>query len=128
MPQQPFVMRVHFYHAQGQGLQGLQSGAHHVSYMGSVDKQELLVEDTPDRSTLESAAIHARYAGEREGNMGYLGSLAADPDAAQKSILQAQGPVWRVIVSVGEADALAMGGISRQRKVGPKPPILSYHK
>jgi hypothetical protein len=110
MPQQPFVMRVHFYHAQGQGLQGLQSGAHHVSYMGSAKKDELLVDDE-SRSTLESAAIHARYAGERPGNMmGYLGSLASDPQAAQKSILQAQGPVWRVILSVGEADALAMGG------------------
>ena len=110
MPQQPFVMRVHFYHAQGQGLQGLQSGAHHVSYMGSTKKDELLV-DEESRSTLESAAIHARYAGERPGNMmGYLGSLAQDPQGAQKSILAAQGPVWRIIASVGEQDALSMGG------------------
>ena len=108
MPQQPFVMRVHFYQAQGQGLQGLGSAAHHVFYMGSTKKEELLIDES--RSTLESAAIHAQYAGEREGNMGYLGSLASDPQAAQKSILQAQGPVWRVILSVGEADALAMGG------------------
>ena len=112
MPQQPFVMRVHFYLPEGHGTTSRKSGAHHVSYMGAGEKRELLVEDTPARwSTLESAATHAKYAGERPGNLrGYLGALAADPQAAQKSILAAQGPVWRTIVSVGEGDALAMGG------------------
>jgi len=109
MPQQPVILRVHFYLPQGTGRQGLGSAGHHVDYMGDVDKHELLVDS--DRTTLESAAVHARYAGERSGNMmGYFGSMAADPKAAQKSILAAQGPVWRVIAAVGEADALAMGG------------------
>ncbi len=110
MPQQPFILDMHFYTAKGQNLKGLGSAAHHVSYMGSVEKRELLVEDTAERSTLESAAIHAQYAGEREGSLGYFGSLADRPQDAQKSILQAQGPVWRVIASVGEQDAIAMGG------------------
>ena len=110
MPQKPFVMRVHFYLPGGESLHSLQSGAHHVAYMGSVDKQELLVEDGPDRSRLESAAIHAQYAGERAGSLGYFGNLADRPQVAQQSILQAQGPVWRIIASVGEEDAIAMGG------------------
>ena len=107
MPQKPFVMRVHFYLPGGESLHSLQSGAHHVAYMGSPDKGELLV-DT--RTSLESAAIHAKYAGEREGSLGYFGSMADRPQAAQQAILQAQGPVWRVIASVSEEDALKMGG------------------
>ena len=114
MPNQPFVMRLHYYLPKGQGLNGLQSGAHHIGYMGSPQKGELLIDDPTATQTntgsLESAAIHSRYAGEREGSMGYFGSLAGDPKAAEQSILQAKGPVWRVIASVGEADALAMGG------------------
>lgn len=107
MPQQPFILRLHFYTAKGQGLKGLDSAAHHVEYMGSCEKDELLVED---RTSLDSAALHVQYAGERAGSLGYFGSLADRPQAAQKSILQAQGPVWRVIASVGESDAMAMGG------------------
>lgn len=112
MPNQPFVMRLHYYLPKGEGVNSLQSGAHHIEYMGSAEKHELLLGGEPaaDRTTLESAAIHAKYAGEREGSMGYFGNAADDPKAAQKSILQAQGPVWRVIASVGEQDALAMGG------------------
>ncbi|NMP24465.1 hypothetical protein [Sulfobacillus harzensis] len=112
MPRQPFVMRLHYYLPKGEGLNGLQSGAHHIEYMGSAEKHELLLGGEPaaDRTTLESAAIHAKYAGEREGSMGYFGNAADDPKAAQKSILAAQGPVWRVIASVGEQDAFAMGG------------------
>ena len=117
MPQKPFIMRVHFYLPAGEGLKSLGSAAHHVEYMGNRDKHELLV-DAPlekvkeegERTTLESAAIHAKYAGEREGSLGYFGSKADDPQGAQKSILKAQGPVWRVIASVGEEDAIAMGG------------------
>ena len=108
MPQKPFVMRVHFYLPGGESLHSLQSGAHHVAYMGSREKDELLVDDT--RTSLESAAAHAQYAGEREGSLGYFGPMADRPHEAQKSILKAQGPVWRVIASVGEDDALAMGG------------------
>ena len=112
MPQQPFVMRLHFYLPGGSGTHALGSGAHHIEYMGSVEKHELLLgnDSETDRTALESAAIHAKYAGEREGSMGYFGHAADDPKGAQKSILEAQGPVWRVIASVGEADALAMGG------------------
>ena len=110
MPQKPFIFRLHFYTADGTATHSLGSGAHHVAYMGSADKQELLVEDGPDRSSLESAAIHAQYAGERAGSLGYFGNLADRPQAAQQSILQAQGPVWRIIASVGEEDAIAMGG------------------
>ena len=110
MPQKPFIFRLHFYTGDGTATHSLGSGAHHVAYMGSVDKQELLVEDGPDRSRLESAAIHAQYAGERAGSLGYFGNLADRPQAAQQSILQAQGPVWRIIASVGEEDAIAMGG------------------
>lgn len=114
MPQQPFIQKLHFYLPEGHGTTSRESGAHHVEYMGSPEKAELLVDRLMDEqnttTSLESAAIHAKYAGERAGNMGYIGSLAADAHGAQKSILQAQGPVWRVIVSVGEADALAMGG------------------
>lgn len=109
MPQKPFVMRLHFYLPVGTGCQSLTSAAHHVEYMGSREKEELLV-DSSEYNTLESAAIHAQYAGEREGSMGYLGSLATNPKRAQDSILAAQGPVWRVIASVGEEDAQAMGG------------------
>lgn len=111
MPQKPFVMRVHFYTAQGTGDHTLGSGAHHIEYMGSPTKGELLVDPmASERTTLESAAIHAQYAGEREGSLGYFGNMADRPQAAQQSILQAQGPVWRVIASVGEEDALKMGG------------------
>ncbi|AUW92627.1 hypothetical protein BXT84_00560 [Sulfobacillus thermotolerans] len=114
MPQKPFVMRVHFYLPEGTGRQSLRSGAHHVEYMGSKEKGELLIdglmsEEVNDRS-LRSAAIHAKYAGEREGSLGYLGSMSSNPKRAQESILNAQGPVWRVIASVGEADVVAMGG------------------
>lgn len=110
MPQKPFIMRVHFYLPEGTGRQSLRSGAHHVEYMGSPAKEELLLDSAHDRTTLESAAIHAKYAGEREGSLGYLGPLAADPKRAQASILAAQGPVWWVIASVGEDDAIRMGG------------------
>ncbi|MCY0884980.1 MAG: hypothetical protein OWV35_03745, partial [Firmicutes bacterium] len=106
MPQQPMVLRVHFYHAAGHQRQSLISAAHHIAYMGSAAKHELLVDD--DRTTLESAAIHARYVGERAGSLGYFGTV--DAATAQAQIRAAQGPVWRVICSVGEADALAMGG------------------
>lgn len=115
MPNQPFVMRLHYYLPNGTKRNSLKSGAHHIEYMGSVAKDELLLSpesavDTGDRTTLESAAIHAKYAGEREGSMGYFGSMADDPKGAQASIQTAQGPVWRVIASVGEQDALNMGG------------------
>ena len=113
MPQKPFVMRVYFYLSGGQGLKSLGSAAHHVAYMGSRDKDELLIGDgaqDSERTTLESAAVHAQYAGERPGSLGYFGSLADRPQDAQQSIMQAQGPVWRVIASVGEGDAQAMGG------------------
>lgn len=114
MPQQPFIPRYHFYLPDGKGLNSFESAAHHVEYMGSKNKAELLIggllsEEVHDHS-LRSAAIHAKYAGEREGSLGYLGSLAHDPQRAQRSILSAQGPVWRVIASVGESDAKAMGG------------------
>nr|WP_172684499.1 hypothetical protein [Sulfobacillus thermotolerans] len=101
------VLRVHFYHATGQQTQSLASAAHHIAYMGSVEKHELLV-DAEDRTTLASAAIHARYAGERDGSLGYFGTV--DAATAASHIQQARGTVWRVILSVGEADALAMGG------------------
>ena len=107
MPQKPFVLRVHFYTVEGTGTHSLASGAHHAEYMGSPDKGELLV-DT--RSSLASAAIHAQYAGEREGSLGYFGPMADHPQEAQQTILHAQGPVWRMIASVGEEDALNMGG------------------
>ncbi len=106
MPKQPMILRLHFYQAHGEQKQSLASAAHHVEYMGSVTKDELLVDE--DRTSLESAVIHTRYAGEREGSLGYFGTLPA-PDA-QSQIRAAKGTVWRVIVSVGEADALAMGG------------------
>jgi len=64
MPQQPFILRVHFYLPQGTGRQGLVSARHHVDYLGDGDKPELLVDD---RTTLESAGVHAQYAGERPG-------------------------------------------------------------
>ncbi|MCL4352250.1 MAG: hypothetical protein M1499_06475 [Firmicutes bacterium] len=81
MPQKPFVMRVHFYLSEGSGRHSLQSGAHHVEYMGSREKEELLLDAAPahDDTTLDSAAIHAKYARERDGSLGYLGSLAHDP-------------------------------------------------
>lgn len=114
MPNQPFIMRLHFYLPGGQGLHSLESGAHHVAYAGSKEKAELMIDglmaESNARTTLKSAAIHARYAGEREGSMGYFGSMADDPKAAQESILNAKGPVWRLINSVGESDAIAMGG------------------
>ena len=107
MPRQPMVLRVHFYHDRGQQRQSLSSAVHHVEYMGSVTKDELLVDDV--RTSLESAAIHTRYVGEREGSLGYFGTVQARD--AQSQIQNAQGgTVWRVILSVGEADAIAMGG------------------
>ncbi len=114
MPTKPFYMGLHFYTPDGEGLNSLESAAHHSEYMGSKEKAELLIdglmsEEVNDRS-LRSAAIHAKYAGEREGSLGYLGSLAADPRRAQERILHAQGPVWRIIASVGEEDAISMGG------------------
>ena len=104
MPQEPMILRAHFYHAKGRGKHSLQSGAHHADYMADPEKDELLVDD---RTTLESAVVHAKYADEREGSMGSFGSVSQSE--ARHQIRAAQGPVWRLIVSVGEADALAMG-------------------
>lgn len=119
MPQQPMVMRVHFYLPGGEGRRGLKSAAHHVKYIGDRKKHELLIRDPDERAirttTLGSAAHHVSYA-EHEGTMGYLGPMANDPKAAQQEILAARGPVWRVIVSVGEADALSMGGALTTRE------------
>lgn len=70
--------------------------------MASTERGELLLSHT------ESAAIHSRYATERPGSLGGFGSVSLDE--AVKQIQASQGPVWRVIVSVAEADALAMGG------------------
>ena len=108
MPRQPLILRVHFYHAGGSRTQSLASAAQHLTYMGSVDKPELLVQAEDSRTSLASAARHARYAGERAGSLGYCGNV--DADTAADHIPQVSGPVWRVILSVGEADALAMGG------------------
>lgn len=114
MPHQPFIMRLHYYLPTGAGLNSLESAAHHSEYMGSKEKAELLIDGLMDEanreSSLASAAVHARYIGERAGSMGYFGSIADDPREARHAILVARGPVWRVIASVGEADALAMGG------------------
>ena len=104
MPRQPMILRTHFYHAKGQGQQSLASGAHHASYIADPNKAELLVDD---RTSLESAAIHAQYADERHGSMGSFGSVSTAQ--AQREIRRhTQAPVWRFIVSVGEQDALAM--------------------
>ena len=89
MPQQPFVMRVHFYLSLGHGEESLQSAVRHVRYMGWRKKAEVL------RGSDES---------------GYFGSLAYCLETVSQSILRAKGPVWRVIASVGEQDAIAMGG------------------
>ncbi len=119
MPQQPMVMRIHFYLPGGEGRRGLKSAAHHVEYIGSQKKHELLIdpdEQAIDRTTaLESASHHVAYAA-HEGSLGYIGPLAHDPKAAQREILESQGPVWRVIVSAGEADAVAMGGALTTRE------------
>ena len=105
MPSEPMILQAHFYHAKGRGKHSLQSGAHHADYMADPEKDELLVDD---RTTLESAAIHAKYADERDGSMGSFGTVGTK-EAVREIGRHTQAPVWRFIVSVGEADALAMG-------------------
>lgn len=101
----PLVVRTAFYLPHG-GRRGasLSSAGHHLAYMTNPDKDELLVAD---------AAIHARYMAHRPGSAGAFGPdprMLVDVREAMETITTHRGPVWRMIVSVHEDDALAMGG------------------
>jgi hypothetical protein len=104
MPHQPMIVDHHFYHAKGQGKNSLASGVHHADYIVDEKKTELLLDD---RTTLQSAAIHAQYADEREGSMGSFGSVSTE-QAKKEIAAHSQSPVFRLIISVGESDALSM--------------------
>jgi len=107
MATRPLVMRVHFYLPEGQGRRSLKSAAHHASYIVDAKKHELLVDRDP-------AAHHLAYVSGERGHEGVIAAFGhpslPDAKAAERAILRARGPVWRVIVSVPEEDALAMGG------------------
>ncbi len=104
MPHQPLIIDHHFYHAKGAGANSLRSGAHHAKYITDEKKAELLVDA---RTTLLSAAIHAQYADEREGSMGSFGTVGTE-QAKREIAAHTQAPVFRLIISVGEEDALSM--------------------
>ena len=111
MPVQPMIMKMKFYLPGATGKNSLAQAARHADYIVKEDKNEVMM---PARDTLESAAIHAKYAGERHGNLG--GLFGPDPDhppdvaEVQKTMRHSKGPIWLAIVTVGESDALSMGG------------------
>lgn len=111
MPKQPMILKMKFYLPGATGKDSLAQAARHADYIVKEEKNEVMM---PSRETLESAAIHAKYAGERPGNMG--GLFGPDPhhppdvDEVQRIMRMSKGPVWLAIVTVGEADALSMGG------------------
>lgn len=111
MASRPLVMRVHFYLPDGQGRKSLQSAAHHAAYIVDPEKHELLV-GRDAAAHHEAAAHHVAYASGAEGHEGVIAAFGhpPDPHAAERDILRARGPVWRVIVSMPEEDAAAMGG------------------
>ena len=107
MALRPIYVGNHFYLPGGTGSQSLQSATAHLTYMGSPQKEELVTE------AMESAALHAKYMGERPGSAGYFGPdrlRRPDPEALGEELRQHSGPVWRLIVSVTETDAVALGG------------------
>ena len=104
MPVQPLIIDHHFYHAKGHGKNSLASGVAHADYIANKKKAELLLDD---RTTLGSAAIHAKYAEEREGSMGSFGTVSTE-EAQRQIARHTQSPVYRLIIAVGEQDALAM--------------------
>jgi hypothetical protein len=103
----PIYVGNHFYLPGGVGSQSLQSATAHLAYMGNPQKEELVTE------AMESAALHAKYMGERPGSAGYFGpdrQQRPDPEGLGEELRQHAGPVWRLIVSVTETDAVALGG------------------
>lgn len=99
----PFVCKVYFYKA---NRLNRQKNAAHVRYIGTRPGVEQETPDTP--------AGHARYAHERPGSHGLFG-----PDGPvnlkkiQQELNQHQGLVWRVVLSLEEADAIRLGLIRR---------------
>lgn len=104
MPHQPLIIDHHFYHARGKGKNSLASGVAHADYIANKKKAELLLDD---RTTLGSAAIHAKYADEREGSLGSFGTVSTK-EAQRQIARHTQSPVYRLIIAVGEQDALSM--------------------
>lgn len=120
MALRPLVVKLHFYHPQGQGKATMAGATAHLKYMGAPKKEELVREHEVLREAgVEEALIHARYMGERPGSEGYFGpdsSKPPDVHEMQSAIASHNGPIWRLIVSVAEDDALAMGGDLMHRK------------
>ncbi|EQD26016.1 hypothetical protein B2A_15821, partial [mine drainage metagenome] len=112
----PLVIRAHIYMpGKGGGRRSLRSAVAHLKYMGNPKKEELIRDDEAlrDRGDTDEAAIHARYAGHRPGSTGLFGpdrDVPVNEAALAKELGDHKGPVWRLIVSVTEADARAMGG------------------
>ncbi len=103
----PVYVGNHFYLPGGKGKGSLKSAGAHLQYMGNPKKEELLLD------SMESAAIHSKYMVERPGSAGYFSQNPEDrpeADNLYKKIAHHKGPVWRLIVSVTEEDALALGG------------------
>jgi hypothetical protein len=107
----PLIVKLAFYlpHEAKRG-KGLASAVAHLRYIGNPDKDELLVAD---------AAIHARYMTHRPGAAGYFGPdprTLPDVQAVMGELRAHDGPIWRLIVSVHEDDALVMGGALCRRE------------
>lgn len=103
MALRPLYMGLHFYLSQGTTSLSHLGAVAHARYMVNPKKEELV------RSA--DAGIHARYMAERPGSAGLFGpDPEQEPDLTQMvDIIQHhEGPVWRLIVSVTEADARAL--------------------
>lgn len=108
----PFILKASYY--RGRKGSSFRGALAHFKYMGNPKKEELLTAADGDRDRGEDeAAIHARYMSERAGSLGYISQdplRDVDPAALGEELRNHTGTVWRVIVSVTEADAKAMGG------------------
>jgi len=108
----PMVVKLHFYTPHDSGI------LPHLEYMGNPKKEELA--RAGEQDDRDSAAIHAAYMAGRPGSTGYIGHderSLPDPDAVALELRKHDGPVWRAIVSVTEADARSMGGGLLGRRV-----------
>lgn len=109
MALRPLVVKLHFY---SPPVRGDSAGVvAHLDYMGNPKKEELV--RAGEQDDRDSAAIHAVYMTGRPGSTGYIGPderNLPDPEAIASELRKHEGPVWRAIISVTEADARAMGG------------------
>ncbi len=112
MALRPLVIRLHYYLPGARGDRGVGAAQGHLRYMGNPAKEELC-RAGQRQDPGEEAAIHAAYMAGRPGSLGYFGPderHLPDPEALDRELRGHRGPIWRLVVSVTEADARAMGG------------------